>query len=65
MTQSRRHAFILSLLQVPHLLVVVNKMDQVGFDEGVYRRLVDDYQAFAQRLEFRDLAFLPASRARR
>jgi bifunctional enzyme CysN/CysC len=59
-TQSKRHAFILSLLQVPHALVVVNKMDQVGFDETVYRRIVDDYETFAQRLEFRDLSFLPA-----
>ncbi len=59
-TQSRRHAFILSLLQVPHVLVVVNKMDQAGFDEAAYRRIVDDYETFAQRLEFRDLSFLPA-----
>jgi bifunctional enzyme CysN/CysC len=59
-TQSRRHAFILSLLQVPHVLVVVNKMDEVGFDEAAYRGVEDDYQAFAQRLEFRDLTFLPA-----
>jgi bifunctional enzyme CysN/CysC len=59
-TQSKRHAFILSLLQVPHVLVVVNKMDQVEFAESVYRRILDDYGAFAQRLEFRDLSFLPA-----
>ena len=44
----------------PHVLVVVNKMDQVGFDEAAYRRIVDDYEMFAQRLEFRDLSFLPA-----
>lgn len=59
-TQSRRHAFIVSLLQVPHVIVVVNKMDEVGFDEAAYRAVEDDYQAFAQRLEFRDLTFLPA-----
>jgi bifunctional enzyme CysN/CysC len=59
-TQSRRHAFILSLLQVPHVLVVVNKMDQVGFDEAAFRRIVEDYERFAQRLEFRDISFLPA-----
>jgi bifunctional enzyme CysN/CysC len=59
-TQSRRHAFILSLLEVPHVLVVVNKMDQVGFDETVYETIVRDYRSFAQRLQFRDLSFLPA-----
>ncbi|MDR3671587.1 MAG: adenylyl-sulfate kinase [Holophaga sp.] len=57
--QSRRHGFILSLLQVPHVLVVVNKMDQVGFDPAVYQGILDDYEAYAHRLEFRNLTFMP------
>jgi len=61
LTQSRRHGFILSLLQVPHVLVVVNKMDQAGFDPAVYRGIVKAYEAYARRLELRDLAFMPVS----
>jgi bifunctional enzyme CysN/CysC len=59
LTQSRRHGFILSLLQVPHVLVVVNKMDQAGFDPAVYQGIVKAYEAYARRLELRDLAFMP------
>ena len=59
-TQSRRHGFILSLLQVPHVLVVVNKMDQVGFAEETYREIVRAWEQFAERLEIPDLSFLPA-----
>jgi bifunctional enzyme CysN/CysC len=64
LTQSRRHGFILSLLQVPHVLVVVNKMDEVGFDPDVYQGIVDAFEAFALRLEIRDLAFMPVSALR-
>jgi bifunctional enzyme CysN/CysC len=60
-TQSRRHAFILSLLQVPHLVVVVNKMDQVDFSEAVYRDIQREFEDFAHRLDLHDLAFLPVS----
>jgi bifunctional enzyme CysN/CysC len=59
LTQSRRHGFILSLLQVPHVLVVVNKMDRVAFAPEVYQGIVDDFEAYARRLELRDLAFMP------
>ena len=61
LTQSRRHGFILSLLQVPHVLVVVNKMDEVGFDPDIYQGIVTAYETFARRLELRDLAFMPVS----
>ncbi|MFO1322743.1 MAG: sulfate adenylyltransferase subunit CysN [Burkholderiales bacterium] len=58
-TQSKRHAFIVSLLGVPRVVVAVNKMDLVGFDEGVFDRIRDEYGAFARRLGFADLTFIP------
>jgi bifunctional enzyme CysN/CysC len=61
LTQSRRHGFIVSLLQVPHVLVVVNKLDLVDYDQSTYQRIVDDYENYARRLDVRDLFFLPAS----
>jgi bifunctional enzyme CysN/CysC len=62
--QSRRHAHIASLLGIPNLLVCVNKMDLVGFDEAAFARLRDEFGAFARRLEFRDVSTLPVSARR-
>ncbi len=59
--QSRRHAFIASLLRIPHMVVTVNKMDLVGWDEDVYRSIVQDFSDFASRLDIHDLAFVPVS----
>jgi sulfate adenylyltransferase large subunit len=59
--QTRRHAFLASLLRVPHLLVCVNKMDLVDYDEGVFTRIREEFKAFATRLEVTDLAFIPIS----
>jgi bifunctional enzyme CysN/CysC len=59
--QSRRHAFIASLLRVPHLVVAVNKMDLVDFDQAVYDRICDEFSAWATRLEVPDLTFIPIS----
>ena len=59
--QSRRHAYIASLLGIPHLLVAVNKMDAVGWDEALFRRHVADFQAFASRLGFSSVTFIPVS----
>jgi bifunctional enzyme CysN/CysC len=59
--QSRRHAFIASLLRVPHLVVAVNKMDLVAFDETVFERICDEFSAWATRLEVPDLQFIPIS----
>ena len=61
LTQSRRHAFLVSLLRVPRLLVAVNKMDLVDYDPEVFGRIVEDFRAFAEKLEFRDPAFIPVS----
>jgi bifunctional enzyme CysN/CysC len=52
--QSRRHAFLASLLRVPHLVVCVNKMDLVGYDQ-------DEFRAFATKLDVTDLTFIPIS----
>jgi bifunctional enzyme CysN/CysC len=59
--QSRRHAFLATLLKVPHLVVAVNKMDLVDYDRGVYERIVDEFTAFAAKLDITDLTFIPIS----
>ena len=59
--QSKRHAFIASLLRIPHVVVCVNKMDAVDWDEGVFDRIVDDFTDFATPLDLRDLLFIPVS----
>jgi bifunctional enzyme CysN/CysC len=61
LAQSRRHAFISSLLHIPHLVICVNKMDLVDFDEGVFDAIVEDFGAFAARLEVPDVTFIPVS----
>jgi bifunctional enzyme CysN/CysC len=59
--QSRRHAFIASLLGVPHLVVCVNKMDLVDWDCRTFERVEEEFQAFAARLDVRDITFIPIS----
>ncbi|HEX2879424.1 MAG TPA: sulfate adenylyltransferase subunit CysN [Polyangiaceae bacterium] len=59
--QSRRHAYIASLLGIPHLLVAVNKMDLKGFDEQVFKDIVQVFDAFAKPLGFKDVTFIPIS----
>jgi bifunctional enzyme CysN/CysC len=60
-TQSKRHAFIASLLGIPHIVVCVNKMDLVGWSQEVYEQVRAAYGDFAARLDIRDLTFLPVS----
>jgi len=59
--QSKRHAFISSLLGIPHVVVCVNKMDLVDFDERVFDAVVEDFDRFAARLELPDVTFIPIS----
>jgi bifunctional enzyme CysN/CysC len=59
--QSKRHAFIASLLAIPHLVVCVNKMDLRGYDEDVFASIVDEFERFAARLEIKDVTFIPIS----
>jgi sulfate adenylyltransferase large subunit len=59
--QSRRHAFIASLLRIPHLVFAVNKMDLVNWDEAVFRKIEDEFRDFAARMDVQDIAFIPIS----
>ncbi len=59
--QSRRHAYIASLLGIPHLLVAVNKMDLVGFEEARFRRHAAEFQLFAAQLGFASVTCIPVS----
>jgi len=59
--QSRRHAFLASLLGVPHLVLCVNKMDLVDYDEAVFDRIVDELTDWAARLDIWDITFIPIS----
>jgi bifunctional enzyme CysN/CysC len=59
--QSRRHAFLCSLLRVPHLVLCVNKMDLVGYSQEVYDEIAAEFTDFAAKLEAPDLAIIPIS----
>ena len=59
--QTHRHAFIASLLRIPHAIVCVNKMDLVDYDEKVYDKIVSDFKAFSSKLEIKDIQFVPIS----
>ena len=59
--QSKRHAFIASLLRIPHLVVAVNKMDLVDFDEAVFDDIRADFTDFASELGFTEITFIPVS----
>jgi bifunctional enzyme CysN/CysC len=59
--QSRRHAFLCSLLRVPHMVLCVNKMDLVDYDEAVFKRIENEFSAFATKLEVPDLTVIPIS----
>jgi sulfate adenylyltransferase large subunit len=62
--QTRRHAFIASLLGIPHLVVAVNKMDLVDYSEEAFDAVVRDFCAFRTQLAVRDTAFVPISALR-
>ena len=59
--QSRRHAFIASLLRIPHLVIAVNKMDLVDYDRERFDEIVEEFRAFAAKLDITDLTFIPLS----
>ena len=59
--QSRRHAFLSSLLGIPHLVVCVNKMDLVDWDQGRFEAIREAFSAFATRLDVSDVTFIPVS----
>lgn len=59
--QTRRHAIISSLLQIPHLVVCINKMDLVDYKEEAFESIKDDFSAFASKLDVKDVSFIPIS----
>ncbi|RCW90266.1 sulfate adenylyltransferase subunit 1 [Winogradskyella arenosi] len=59
--QTHRHAFIASLLRIPHAIVCVNKMDLVDYSEEVYANIVSDFKAFSSKLGIKDIQFIPIS----
>src|SRR6478672_4069363 len=59
--QSRRHAFLTTLLRVPHMVLAVNKMDLVGYDQAVFEEISAEFAAFAAKLDIGDLSFVPIS----
>ncbi|MGB5760244.1 MAG: sulfate adenylyltransferase subunit CysN [Acidimicrobiales bacterium] len=59
--QSRRHSFIATLLRIPHLVLAINKMDLVDYDQDVFEAIRAEYIEFAQRLDVPDLTFIPMS----
>ncbi|NLT06283.1 MAG: GTP-binding protein [Solirubrobacterales bacterium] len=59
--QSRRHAFIASLLRIPHLVVAINKMDLVAWDEAVFERITSEFASWAAKLDVTDITFIPIS----
>jgi sulfate adenylyltransferase subunit 1 len=59
--QTFRHSFIASLLKIPHIIVCVNKMQLVDYDQTVFDKIVADYNAFSAKLEVHDIQFVPIS----
>jgi bifunctional enzyme CysN/CysC len=59
--QSRRHAFIASLLRIPHLVLCVNKMDLVDYDHAAFEKVKHEFRDFAAKLDINDLTVIPVS----
>ena len=64
LTQTKRHLFVASLLSIPHILVVVNKIDDMGYDQAVYEAIKKDVIDCATRLQIEDLQIMPISALR-
>ena len=59
--QTKRHSYIASLLQIPHVLVCINKMDLVQYDEAKFEEIKEQYKDFAAKLDIQDFDFIPIS----
>ncbi|TRZ46029.1 sulfate adenylyltransferase subunit CysN [Robertkochia solimangrovi] len=59
--QTKRHAFIASLLQIPHIIVCINKMDLVEFNEDAYNKVIGQFEEFSSKLLVKDIRFIPIS----
>ncbi len=61
LTQTRRHSYLTKLVGIPHVVVAVNKMDLVDYDQATYDRIVGEYKAFADQIGLTDVRFIPLS----
>jgi len=61
MEQTKRHAFIASLLQIPHVIVCINKMDLVDYSEEIYNKINIQFEEFSSKLYAKDIRFIPIS----
>ncbi|SFN29438.1 sulfate adenylyltransferase subunit 1 [Nitrosospira briensis] len=61
LTQSRRHAYLASLVGIPHLVVAVNKMDLVDYSRDVFERICEEFHVFAAGLHLKNIAYIPMS----
>jgi sulfate adenylyltransferase subunit 1 len=59
--QTKRHSYIASLLQIPHVLVCINKMDLVNYEKGAFDKIKEQYKDFAAKLDIQDFKFIPIS----
>jgi len=59
--QTRRHSYICSLLGIKHVVIAINKMDAVDYDQAVYKKIKSDYREFAKALNIEDVRFVPIS----
>jgi len=59
--QTKRHSFIASLLQIPHIIVCINKMDLVDYSEEVYNNIIDQFEEFSSKMFVKDVRFIPIS----
>jgi len=59
--QTKRHAIIASLLQIPHLVVCINKMDLIDYSEEAYENIKETFESFASKLNVKDVSFIPMS----
>lgn len=59
--QTKRHSFIASLLQIPHIVVCINKMDLVDYQEEAYNRVLNQFEEFSSKLLVKDIRFIPIS----
>ena len=62
--QTRRHTFLVTLLNIPHILIVINKMDLVDYSEDIFEKIKEDYLVFSSKLQTYDIQFIPISSLR-
>ena len=61
LTQTRRHSRIVSLMGIRHIVLAINKMDLVDFDEAIFNKIAQDYQAFIESFNFKSIQVIPVS----